>query len=93
MVPSSDFIRLAGMSLLLCLYDTAWVTARVCNDSGCEGRFKSTLRRGGGGICGVLRKCLKTFGQDCSAHAFGCHVSYQFRPTFSCSSILSHKNR
>ena len=44
----------------------------ACNDSGCEGCFKSTLHsewRGNARICGFLRKYPKTFGHDCNSIA------------------------
>ena len=67
------------VSLLHCLYRTVLVTVflppppsnveSACNDSGCEGPFKSTLhwgwRVGMREFAVFLRKCPKTFGQDC----------------------------
>ena len=68
------------VSLLPFLYDTVLVTAlpphppsnveSPCNDSGCEGRFESTLHGVGGEMRGFerfLQKCPKSFGQDCSS--------------------------
>ena len=75
--------KMPCVSLLLCLYHTVLVTAlplplpsnveSTCNDSGWEGPFKSTLHwgwRGDARICGVLRKCPKIFGQDCTIENF-----------------------
>ena len=68
------------VSLLPFLYDTVLVTVlpphppsnveSACNDSGCEGRFESTLHGVGGEMRGFerfLQKCPKSFGQDCSS--------------------------
>ena len=70
--------KMPCVRLLLCLCHTVLVTAlppptpsnveSACNDSWCEGPFKSKLHCGWRGIrefAVFLRKCPKTFGQDC----------------------------